>query len=144
MVVDAPRPSTVCCGRSPKTLPRKGANRDSRRTGSDAHHLAWVNDHWACSSVIFEDVQPGRILKREVDVRSLSAAALALKLCIAPQRIQEIVAGRRAISPESALRLGRYFDNEPEFWLAMQASYDLAMLRTSIGRRIEAEIEESA
>jgi addiction module HigA family antidote len=94
--------------------------------------------------MIFEQVHPGRILKRELDARELSAAAFALKLRIAPQRIQEIVAGRRAISPETALRLGRFFGNEPEFWLAMQASYDLAMLRASIGRRIEAEVEAAA
>jgi addiction module HigA family antidote len=91
--------------------------------------------------VIFEEVHPGRILKRELEARGLSAAALALKLRIAPQRVQEIVAGRRAISPETALRLGRFFGNEPEFWLAMQASYDLAMLRASVGSRIEAEVE---
>jgi addiction module HigA family antidote len=91
--------------------------------------------------MVFEQVHPGRILKRELEARGLSAAALALKLRIAPQRIQEIVAGRRAISPETALRLGRFFGNEPEFWLAMQASYDLAMLRSSIGKRIEAEVE---
>ena len=94
--------------------------------------------------MIFEQVHPGRILKCELDARELSAAAFALKLRIAPQRIQEIVAGRRAISPETALRLGRFFGNEPEFWLAMQASYDLAMLRASIGRRIEAEVEAAA
>jgi antitoxin HigA-1 len=94
--------------------------------------------------MIFEQVHPGRILKRELEARGLSAAALALKLRLAPQRIQEIVAGRRAISPETALRLGRFFGNEPEFWLAMQASYDLAMLRASIGRRIEAEVEAAA
>jgi addiction module HigA family antidote len=94
--------------------------------------------------MVFEQVHPGRILKRELEARGLSAAALALKLRIAPQRIQEIVAGRRAISPETALRLGRFFGNEPEFWLAMQASYDLAMLRASVGRRIEAEVEAAA
>ena len=94
--------------------------------------------------MIFEEVHPGRILKRELEARGLSAAALALKLRIAPQRVQEIVAGRRAISPETALRLGRFFGNEPEFWLAMQASYDLAMLRASVGPRIEAEVEVAA
>ena len=94
--------------------------------------------------MIFEEVHPGRILKRELEARGLSAAALALKLRIAPQRVQEIVAGRRAISPETALRLGRFFGNEPEFWLAMQSSYDLAMLRASVGSRIEAEVEVAA
>ena len=94
--------------------------------------------------MLFEQVHPGRILKRELESRDLSAAALALKLRIAPQRIQEIVAGRQAISPETALRLGRFFGNEPEFWLAMQAGYDLAMLRGKIGSRIEAEVEIAA
>jgi addiction module HigA family antidote len=94
--------------------------------------------------VIFEEVHPGRILKRELEARGLSAAALALKLRIAPQRVQEIVAGKRAISPESALRLGRFFGNEPEFWLAMQASYDLAMLRATVGSKIETEVEVAA
>ena len=61
-----------------------------------------------------------------------------------PQLIQAIVAGRRAISPETALRVGRFFGNEPEFWLATQASYDLAMLRSSIGTRMEAEVEAAS
>ena len=94
--------------------------------------------------MIFEEVHPGRILKRELEARGLSAAALALKLRIAPQRVQEIVAGKRAISPETALRLGRFFGNEPEFWLAMQASYDLAMLRATVGPKIETEVEVAA
>ena len=115
-----------------------------RFADGDAHDVEIVDYHQRSRRVIFEEVHPGRILKRELAARGLSAAALALKLRIAPQRVQEIVAGRRAISPETALRLGRFFGNEPEFWLAMQASYDLAMLRASVGRRIEAEVEVAA
>ncbi len=59
-------------------------------------------------------------------------------------RIQEIIAGKRGISPETALRLGRFFGNEPEFWLSMQASYDLAMLRKQMGGRIDAKVEAVA
>lgn len=94
--------------------------------------------------MIFQEVHPGRVLKRELEVRGLSATALGLKLRVAPQRVQEIVTGKRAISPETALRLGRFFGNEPEFWLAMQASYDLAMLRSTIGPKIETEVEVAA
>lgn len=94
----------------------------------DAHNVERVDDHQRSNPVIFQEVHPGRILKRELKARGLSAAALALKLRIAPQRVQEIVTGKRAISPETALRLGRFFSNEPEFWLATQASYDLARL----------------
>lgn len=94
--------------------------------------------------MMFEEVHPGRVLREELAARSLSAAAFALKLRVAPQRIQEIVAGRRGISPETALRLGRFFGNEPEFWLSMQASHDLAMLRKQMGDRIDAEVEAAA
>ncbi len=94
--------------------------------------------------MLFEEVHPGRVLREELAARGLSAAALALKLRVAPQRIQEIIAGRRGISPETALRLGRFFGNEPEFWLSMQASYDLAMLRKQMGERIAAEVEAAA
>ena len=110
----------------------------------DAHDVEIVDYHQRSKPVIFEEVHPGRILKRELEGRGLSAAALALKLRIAPQRVQEIVTGKRAISPETALRLGRFFGNEPEFWLAMQASYDLAMLRATVGPKIEREVEAAA
>lgn len=93
---------------------------------------------------MFEEVHPGRVLRDELAARGLSAAAFALKLRVAPQRIQEIIAGKRGVSPETALRLGRFFGNEPEFWLSMQASYDLAMLRKQMGARIAAEVEAAA
>ena len=83
--------------------------------------------------MMFEEVHPGRVLRAELATRGLSAASLALKLRVASQRIQEIIAGKRGISPETELRLDRFFGNEPEFWLSMQASYDLAMLRKQIG-----------
>jgi len=79
--------------------------------------------------VMFEEVHPGRVLREELATRGLSAVSLALKLRVAPQRIQEIIGGKRGISLETALRLGRFFGNEPESWLSMQASYDLTMVR---------------
>jgi addiction module HigA family antidote len=91
--------------------------------------------------VTWQEVHPGAILREELEARGLSASALALKLRVAPQRIQEIVAGKRGISPETALRLGRYFGNEPEFWLSLQATHDLAVLRREQGDRINAEVE---
>jgi len=82
---------------------------------------------------MFEEVHPGRVLREELTTRGLSAAALARRLRMRPHRIQEIIVGKRGILPETALRLGRFFGHEPEFWLSMQASYDLAMLRKQIG-----------
>ena len=92
----------------------------------------------------FQETHPGAILKEELEARGLSATALALKLRVAPQRIQEIVTGKRAISPETALRLGRFFGNAPEFWMSMQSAYDLAILRRERGTQIAAEVEVAA
>jgi addiction module HigA family antidote len=94
--------------------------------------------------VHFELTHPGAVLKDELAARGLTANALAIKLRIAPQRLQEIVAGRRAISPDTALRLGRFFGNEPEFWMTMQTHYDLARARIERGAQIEAEVEVAA
>lgn len=92
----------------------------------------------------FRETHPGEVLREELEARGLSAAALALKLRVAPQRIQEIVGGRRGISPETALRLGLFFGNAPEFWLSMQTAHDLAVLRRERGARIAAEVEATA
>ena len=92
----------------------------------------------------YQETHPGQVLKQELEARGLSAAALALRLRVPPQRIQEIVAGKRGLSPETALRLGIYFGNEPEFWLSMQAAYDLAVLRRDRGTRIAAEVQAAA
>ena len=92
----------------------------------------------------WQETHPGVILREELEARGLSAAALALKLRVAPQRVQEIVAGRRGVSPKTALRLGRYFGNEPEFWFSLQSTYDLAVMRRELGRRIEAEVGTAA
>lgn len=58
-------------------------------------------------------VHPGRILKRELAARGLSANALALALRVPSGRITAILNGKRAVTPETALRLGRYFGNSP-------------------------------
>ncbi len=88
----------------------------------------------------FREIHPGVILKEEAEARGLSGNALALKLRVPPQRIQEIIGGRRAITPDTALRLGRFLGIEPEHWLAMQSNYDLAMARKQKQALIEAEV----
>jgi len=86
-------------------------------------------------------VHPGRILVREMEARNLSANALALKLRVPANRISEIVAGNRSISPETALRLGRYFGTGPELWNRLQADYDLAQVEQKLGKVIRKEVE---
>ncbi len=89
-------------------------------------------------------VHPGRILKRELAARSLSANRLALALRVPSGRITSILHGKRAITPETALRLARYFGNSPQFWMNLQMSYDLALAEQVVGERIKAEVESAA
>jgi len=86
-------------------------------------------------------VHPGRLLRRELAARALSANALARSLRVPPGRIVDILNGKRAISAETALRLGRYFGNGGRFWLALQARYDLAIAEQESGARIAAEVD---
>ena len=72
-------------------------------------------------------VHPGRALRREIEARGLSANALALALRTPSGRITDILNGKRGISPETALRLGRYFGNGARFWLNLQMAYELAV-----------------
>jgi addiction module HigA family antidote len=92
----------------------------------------------------FHEIHPGVTLKEELAARGISPAAAALKLRVPPQRLHEIVRGERSITPDTALRLGRFFGTTAEFWLTMQTNYDLAMARRDRGARIEAEVEVAA
>ena len=86
-------------------------------------------------------VHPGRTLAAELAARGLSASALALKLRVPANRLSDIVRGQRAISAETALRLGRYFGTGAEFWMALQANYDLACARQKLEAIIAREVE---
>lgn len=81
-------------------------------------------------------VHPGRLLKRELEARSLSANRLALDLGVPSGRITDILNARRSITADTALRLGRYFGNSAQFWLGLQSQYDIARVETERGEEI--------
>ena len=89
-------------------------------------------------------VHPGRILAREMRARELSSLALALKLRVPANRISEIVSGKRGITPETALRLGRFFRTGSEFWARLQVNYELAKAEQELGETVRREVEEAA
>lgn len=89
----------------------------------------------------FHEVHPGTILKEELEARNLTANAFALKLRVPPQRIQEIVAGKRAITPETALRIGTALGTGARMWLAMQQAYDLRKVELELGNKVRAEVQ---
>jgi antitoxin HigA-1 len=86
-------------------------------------------------------VHPGRVLKRELAARGLSANRLALELKVPSGRITDILNGKRGISPETALRLGRFIGNSARFWLNLQAAYELAVAEREIGPRVAEEVK---
>jgi addiction module HigA family antidote len=85
-------------------------------------------------------VHPGRILRDELRSRALSANKVARALRVPSGRIVDILNGKRAISAETALRLGRYFGNDPQFWMNLQAQYELAVAERELGRRVAREV----
>ena len=89
-------------------------------------------------------VHPGRILRRELNARRLSANALARALRVPSGRIVDILNGKRSITAETALRLGRYFGNGPQFWMNLQAHYDLAIAMRDVGALVAREVETAA
>jgi antitoxin HigA-1 len=88
----------------------------------------------------FQQVHPGAVLKEELESRGLSANAFALKLRVPPQRIQEIVASRRGISPETALRLEASLGTPARLWLNMQSAFDLYQAEAKFGERVRSEV----
>ena len=84
---------------------------------------------------------PGDTLSDELAARGLTASALALKLRVPANRISDILRGRRAVSAETALRLGRYFGTGAKFWVDLQAAYDLAVAERDFGATVEKEVD---
>ena len=93
---------------------------------------------------IMKPIHPGRILKREITARKLSANKLALALRVPSGRITQILNQKRGISAETALRLAQYFGNSAQFWMNLQARYELAVAEREMGSRISVEVEQAA
>lgn len=90
-------------------------------------------------------IHPGEVLREEFLIPlGMTAHGLALALRVPAPRINDIVRERRAVTPETALRLARYFDTSAEFWLNLQASYDIKQAEAASGERIAAEIQPLA
>ena len=88
---------------------------------------------------------PGEILREDfLGPMGISVYALANAIKVPRSRVNDIVRGRRAITADTALRLARYFGTTPEFWINLQAHYDLEVARESSRRRIDKEVEPRA
>ena len=81
-------------------------------------------------------VHPGVILKDELDGLGVTPTEFARQIDVPPNRVSQIIAGKRAITGDTALRFGHWFGTEPQFWLNLQTQYDLAAADRRTGEAI--------
>ena len=94
------------------------------------------------SQKLLPPIHPGEILRADfMEPLQLSMNRLALDLRVPVTRIAEIVHGRRGVTPDTALRLARYFNTSPGFWMNLQTSYDLEVAQDKLSRVIEREVQ---
>jgi addiction module HigA family antidote len=84
---------------------------------------------------------PGRLLRRELKARGMSANRLALDLGVPSGRVTDILNGRRSITADTAVRLGRFFGNRPQFWLDLQGQYEIALVERERGEEIARRVQ---
>ncbi|MFC1795872.1 HigA family addiction module antitoxin [Pseudomonadota bacterium] len=91
------------------------------------------------------NIHPGEVLLEEFLVpMGLSQNRIAREMGVPPRRINEIVHGKRAVTADTALRLARYFGISEEFWMGLQADYDLEEARKKLGSRLQQEVRTHA
>ena len=93
------------------------------------------------SNDLLDPITPGEILREDFMVpMDISINQLSRDLAVPPNRISEIVNGKRGLTADTALRLERYFGVEAQFWLNLQSEYDLRVMKRKVGREIELRI----
>ena len=93
-------------------------------------------------SKLLSDITPGEILNEEfLKPMGITQYRLAKDIGVPPRRVNEIVRGERAITADTALRLGRYFGMSAQFWLNLQTQYDLEKEEVKLGKRLETEVK---
>ncbi|MHB8495086.1 MAG: HigA family addiction module antitoxin [Casimicrobiaceae bacterium] len=90
------------------------------------------------------NIHPGEVLREEfLTPMGISQNAVARAIRVPPRRINEIVLGKRAITADTALRLAHYFGTSEQFWMVLQASFDLEEARDKLGGRLK-QLERAA
>jgi antitoxin HigA-1 len=83
-------------------------------------------------------IHPGEILADELEEIGITPTELARQLHVPPNRMSQIISGKRAITGDTALRLGHWFRNSAQFWLNLQSAYDLRLAENDVGKEIGA------
>jgi addiction module HigA family antidote len=83
-------------------------------------------------------IHPGEILADELNELKITPTELSRQISVPPNRISQIIQGKRAITGDTALRLGHWFQTSAQFWLNLQSAYDLRVATDAIGRKVAA------
>jgi addiction module HigA family antidote len=83
-------------------------------------------------------IHPGEILADELDELGITSTELSRQIAVPPNRVSQIIQGKRAITGDTALRLGHWFKTSPEFWLNLQTAYNLRIASEELGRSLAA------
>lgn len=81
-------------------------------------------------------VHPGEILKEELAELEITPTEFSRQIGVPPNRVSQIISGKRSITGDTALRIGHWFGNEPEFWMNLQAQFELAVANQETGEAI--------
>lgn len=84
-----------------------------------------------------KSIHPGEILFDELTELGISSAELARQIKVPANRVSQIITGKRSISADTALRLGKWFGTGPKLWLNLQQAYDLDVAKLAIGSNLE-------
>ena len=103
---------------------------------------SWTTIETHMKSKQLANITPGEILQEDfLKPLGLSQYRVAMDIGVPPRRINEIVKGERAVTADTALRLGRYFQMSAQFWLNLQSHYDLEQERERFGKQLEREVK---
>jgi antitoxin HigA-1 len=87
--------------------------------------------------IVRPPIHPGMILSDELEELNLTATALARHINVPANRVTQIIQGKRAVTGDTALRLGHWFGNSPQFWLNLQSQYDLRIAEAEAGKDVK-------
>jgi len=82
-------------------------------------------------------VHPDEVLGSELEELGVTPTEFARQIDVPPNRISQIIAGKRAVTGDTALRFGHWFDVEPQFWMNLQGAYDLRVAQEAVGKAVE-------
>lgn len=86
--------------------------------------------------MLMRAVHPGEVLKEELDELGVTPTEFARQIDVPPNRISQIIAGKRAVTGDTALRFGHWFGVDPQFWLNLQSAYEIRIAEEKTGPEI--------